>query len=185
MRNTACAQDTRTSELRAAKSGWTRHAHLRASLAGPSEIPDSDGSDPSMSELRHNRELYGALLAANERVSDASVNLTQSVLLTTAFLIVGLHLEWFSNLLHANLDHFRRWEAYLFLIVAAFFALGIVGDYRERAIYRQHRDEIHELVDSSELSWNEFLAEVGASEELKDLAGHLRKDRGEARDQAA
>ena len=129
----------------------------------------------SLSE--EHEELYGALLAADQVVSDSGSGwLLFGAIGLTIGLVVGIEFEWFDDVLGRDLAKLRHWGVYIGIGVIMFFAFGALVQVTETMAYRRVRGEIHREVRSAGLSWNALLARTAEDQALKNLVEKLRKD---------
>ena len=136
-------------------------------------------SRPSRDELREEHEdLYGALLAADQRIDDSGSGwLLFGAIFFAVGLVIGIEFEWFDRIFGLDLADTRHWAVYIGIGVVTFFAFGALVVVSETKAYRGIRDELHREAWRAGISWNVLLARTAKDESLKHVVQQMRKDR--------
>lgn len=123
------------------------------------------------------RELYGLLLAANQRLNEVGDLSIWVLILLAVFSSVGLHLEWLDEIIGYPLGNLRNVYVHLLIWLAAFAVFGISLEIGRRAAYARIRLELAALMRRSGYTQYTLLAEIEHDPELKLIAESLKQDR--------
>lgn len=133
-------------------------------------------NDPQTDSLEDNKELYGRLLAANQRL-DGQGNLSIWLLiLLAALLSVGLHLQWLDALSGYDLGALRNGYVYGLIWLIAFILFGIFKELGEKIAYARIKRELVPLMRRSGYTQYTLLAEMEEDPALKEIAERIKQD---------
>jgi len=146
------------------------------------EVPAEVPSVASPLKRTHPR-LYGALVAANQRVTDASgCGLLACFGAATLGVCFAIHARAFHGWAgdvgaHQLLDELRTWWVYAILTLAAIAAYSYVERLLERLVYAGERERVRRAVERERLEVLEVLALIEGDEALETVGKYLKKDR--------
>jgi len=123
-----------------------------------------------------NPELYGRLLTISEQLSSAGGALCIWGPVLVLVLCLGLHLNWFENVLGGNAEKFRSIWLYGLAFVIAFFLFGGIAKVWERMKYKQYRDGVLSALDQAKVTPHRLIADIEGDEALEHLADQMKED---------
>jgi len=122
------------------------------------------------------KELYGLLLAANQRLSSVGDQVLWILVLLAAAASVGLHLEWLDEWIGYPLGGLRNLYVYVLIWLAAFALFGLFLDTRKKAVYAQLRPELAGVMRRCGYTQYTLLAEIEGDPGLSLIAERIKQD---------
>ena len=133
-------------------------------------------NDPQTDLLEDNKELYGCLLAANQRLDSPGGYSLWLLILLPAFLSVGLHLQWLDALSGYDLGALRSGYVYGLIWLVAFILFCVFADLEVKIVYARIRRELVPLMRRSGYTQYTLLAEMEEDPALKEIAERIKQD---------
>jgi hypothetical protein len=133
-------------------------------------------NDPQTDSLEDNKELYGCLLAANQRLESPGGYSLWLLILLPAFLSVGLHLQWLDVLSGYDLGALRSGYVYGLIWLVAFILFCVFADLEVKIVYARIRRELVPLMRRSGYTQYTLLAEMEEDPALKEIAERIKQD---------
>lgn len=126
---------------------------------------------------RHHEELYGFLLSLNQRLAEAAAIPRWIVRFVFLSLILGLHLDWFSDLaLPINFEKLQNWWVYGLIFLFGFAINSLIKELAQHRIYANSRSELLRLLGESGMPKYRLLTQIEGDAALSDAAHILKKD---------
>lgn len=136
-----------------------------------------EGSTKPLGDLRDEHpELYGALLAANERIDRSSANLGWVFTALYVLLIVAIVGEWIPEVLGASVHNLQSWWVYLLLAFFFFITCDWLQAKRKRSTWLRCRDEVEAEMARARVSPNRLIAWIDGKDALDDVAPEMKAD---------
>ncbi|MEL7499084.1 MAG: hypothetical protein AAFN77_15870 [Planctomycetota bacterium] len=120
-------------------------------------------------------ELETKIDGINARLAEGSLFLLVGML-TTALVCIGLHLNWFANLLGDANAYLQSFWVYGFAIIAMFFFCGEMASFFERRRYRQLRTTLLEQIRKDGSTLSEVYVKIKDDPELFTICRHIQTD---------
>ncbi len=121
-------------------------------------------------------ELYGHLLAINQRLEEAGGFLTWIVRLAILGVIVGIELHWFTEIAGVRVESLQSWWLYFLLALGGYAINSLIRDWFIHRAYARGRDELLAAVDESDLGRYRVLTQIEDDPALSEVSRMLKKD---------
>ncbi|MFT6836328.1 MAG: hypothetical protein ACJA0H_002377 [Francisellaceae bacterium] len=122
------------------------------------------------------KELYGALLLANERISSAGGNLVIVFIILGIVISFGVHGHWIERWIGVDLASIHNWYFYISCPIICFLIAVMLCSIPSNRAYKRYRPDILRLANQAGMSQYRLIAMIGSDKDLKDIADCLKKD---------
>ena len=121
-------------------------------------------------------ELYGALLAANERIDRSGGNVAWVFLALFVLTILTIVGEWVPEIFGAPIQNLQSWWIYILLAFFFFITCDWLQGKRKRAAWLRCRDGIEAEMARARVSPNRLMAYIEGKDSLDDVAPEIKAD---------
>jgi len=128
------------------------------------------------STSRLSPEIQARIEMFNERLSSAGTSFVLIGLVAIFFVCVGLHMNWFQNVLGPLNDKLRSIWVYVLAGAVGFVLLTAMTTIYEKMIYRRDRGRFFNAVRSEGLDTAELFAIIKDNEDYDSLVDQMKSD---------
>ena len=133
---------------------------------------------PEVNPVRRNHEeLYGFLLSLNHQLAEAADLSRWIVRFLFLSVILGLHLDWFSDLaLPINFVKLQSWWVYGLVFLFGFAINSLIKEWAQHHVYANRRGELLRLLNESGMPKYRLLTQIEGDASVSEVSHMLKKD---------